>query len=576
MVKTDKPDIVIINVMKAGDYQFDQEIPLGVGYLGAFLREHGYEITYIQCFPDRNEAEIDAAATVPATIYAFQLNMVNYQAVKLVVQKIKEKHPDAITLFGGPYLVSHSEEILCNEPLFDFMVMGEGELTVLELLKGIEAKTEDLQHIDGLVWRDKAKRIVRNKSRKAIENLDSLPFPARDFLDDARRDPRDNGLVESLRIVTSRGCVGKCSFCCVNLNRKVQRGKAWRGRSPRNVVDELEYLCKTYKAKLFNFSDSSFEDPGESGKERSREICKEIIRRRIPLSAKIYLRCETMRSDEDIELLKLYKKAGIDVVIIGAESGSDEELRLYEKRASLRDNYRMAQILKDLDMFYVLIGFIMFGPNSTLTTVRDNIEFLHEFGSTDNILFVSNVLMLIRGSKLYDSLKEEGRVIESNKYWELPKYRFLDPLAERLANHWSNLFGRYPVTYEVSKLQINSANLYARMTNPMNTPILAAFQEEFLSFKDQYKKLGRQFGKLQYDYFLQTVDLVRSGCDDEVLHQSADRFFGETYAEYLPEYDQLYNGLLQRVSEGGFSLSGLVFNHFLSFLRVEGDAESKG
>jgi len=92
------------------------------------------------------------------------------------------------------------------------------------------------------------------------------------------------------------------------------------------------------------------------------------------------MRCETMTSHEDIDLLKLYKKAGIDVVIPGAESGSDYELRYYGKRATIEDNFRTLATLRDLDLFFVLTGFIMFGPNSTKETLSANLEFIEHTG----------------------------------------------------------------------------------------------------------------------------------------------------------------------------------------------------
>ena len=267
------------------------------------------------------------------------------------------------------------------------------------------------------------------------------------------------------------------------------------------MVDELEYLTKQYNAKLFNFSDSSFEDPGERGKQRAKEICEEIIFRDISLSAKVYMRCETMKTEEDIELLKLYKRAGIDVIIIGAEAGSDYELELYEKIASLEDNYRTAMMLRDLDMFYVLVGFIMFGPYSTGETLRSNIEFLNDCGLTDNVMHLNNVLMLVRGSNLYYRLKEEGRVIETENFWGQPIYSISDTVGRRMTLHWQNLYSRYPATKDINSLQINIGNIIARMTNPMNKRIKYALKDDFKEFKHRSHELGIEFGNLNYEYF---------------------------------------------------------------------------
>lgn len=565
MGASERLKIELVNVVKEGDYNYEQEIPLGLAAIGSFLRMNGFEVSFRQYL---TEKKYDGAA-FEADIYGFQINMANYQSVRSVVEKIKYGKPDAVIILGGPFLVAQAEDILKNEPLFDYVVMGEGEITTLELLTAIGRGDRDLSSIRGLVWRDGENAVLKNEPRELIGNLDDLPFPARDFLGNARRDPVDNGLLECVRVVTSRGCIGRCSFCCVNLHNRTRNGKRWRGRSPENVVDELEILNRNYGARLFNFSDSSFEDPGPAGKRRSREICEEIIRRGLRISAKIYLRCETMKTTEDIELLKLYKKAGVDVIIAGAESGSEDELRLYEKHAGLEDNYRIVKILGELDLFYVMIGFIMFGPNSTAVTLRSNMEFLCKFGFADNLMLVCNVLMLIKGSKLYRMLKDEGRVEDSKNYWEPPKYKMNDPAAERMAGHYVNIFSRYPLSAELNKVQINSGNLISRMANPMNAEVFDSLKDEYLEFKDHYSKISRDFGKMQRDYFFNVLRLIEAGSPPEKLAFAAEDFFVKVCGDYLIAYNKPYDGFLGKITRAGFGLSGLVFKHFFSALALE-------
>jgi radical SAM superfamily enzyme YgiQ (UPF0313 family) len=561
----DRRKVELINVVKEGDYNYEQEIPLGLASIGSFLRMNGFEVSFRQYFTGKKHD----VAEFEADIYGFQLNMANYQAVRSAVEKIKYRKPDAVIILGGPFLVTLAEDILKNEPLFDFIVMGEGEIATLELLKALGRGETDFSSIKGLVWRNSENVILKNEPRELIENLDELPFPARDFLENAPRDPVDNGLIESVRVVTSRGCIGRCSFCCVNLYNRVQKGKRWRGRSPEHVVDELEILNRKYGARLFNFSDSSFEDPGVSGKQRSREICEEIIRRGLQISAKIYLRCETMKTDEDIELLKLYKRAGIDVVIAGAESGSEYELRLYEKNARLEDNYRIVKILGELDLFYVMIGFIMFGPNSTRETLRSNMEFLYKFGFADNMMLVANVLMLIKSSKLYRMLKDEGRVTDPENCWEMPKYKMNDPVAERMAGHYANIFARYPITAELNKVQVNSGNLIARMNNPMNAVVFDSLKDEYLEFKDHYSKISRDFGIRQRDYFIYVLKLIEADPSPEKLSAAAEDFFVKVCGDYFIAYSNRYGAFLEKISQSGFGLSSLVFKHFFSATALE-------
>lgn len=562
--------IALINVVLDGDYQYEQEIPLGLASIASFLRSKGYPLEIHQCLASKGEDRIQAAVEVDANVYGMQLTMVNYEQVRNVAAGIKKLRPHALIVCGGPFLATLAETILRNEPLFDYLVVGEGEFTFLELLDKLGDTSPDFSLIQSLVWRSSSGEVCKNPLRKPIGDLDCLPFPARDFMELAQRDPVDGGMRESVRVITSRGCVGRCSFCCVNLSNEIARGKRWRGRSPTHVVDELEYLIKYYHARIFNFSDSSFEDPGEIGKKRARRICEEIIRRGLSLSAKVYMRCETMKTENDIDLLKTYKKAGVDVVIIGAEAGSDFELDLYEKRASLEDNYRTAKFLRDLDIFYVLVGFIMYGPYSTAETLRANIEFLNDCGLTDNVMHLNNVLMLVRGSKLFDRLLAEGRVEEPINFWEQPRYVITDPVGRRMALHWQNLYSRFPVTKEINALQMNSGNILARMTNPMNERILQTLGDAFSEFKERSRRLAAEFGNLNYEYFKEILHRIENDCSDEDLEERAMGFFGNLYRCYLPKYKNLHDGFISHVENAGFGMSGLVFRSFFSRAAIDG------
>ena len=203
--------------------------------------------------------------------------------------------------------------------------------------------------------------------------MNVMPFAARDGIADSTYD-FEGKYIRDVRITTSRGCTSNCSFCAVNVNSKWQKTRRWRGRSHFNVVDEIEELVDKYNVKLINLQDSAFDDPGTLGAQRTRLFCEEILKRGINVSMKAYFRAHSVKDDpESIELYKLYKEAGIDVIIIGAEAGSDYELEIYWKDATLSDNFRSFRVLDELELFYVHNGFIMFGPYSTMNSLRQNI-----------------------------------------------------------------------------------------------------------------------------------------------------------------------------------------------------------
>ena len=559
------PSVALINVVVDGDYQFQGELPIGLASIGAFLRQHGYSVCYRQCIPRRAEDAFPKVADTKADVYGFSLNMNNLALTVQLIKQIKSYGRKAHFVCGGPFLASSSASIMSNEANIDFMAMGEGEYIMLELLQSLALGREAFDDIAGLVWRDKAGKVIENGPRKVIKDLDELPFPDRDFLEAGGRDNNGDSM-ETVRLSTSRGCVAHCTFCNVNFFSDISKGKPWRGRSAKKVVDEIELLVGKYRIKKLNFSDSSFDDPGRIGKERSAEICNELLRRGIKVSAKIYLRCDTMKTEQDIELLKLYKKAGIDVIIVGVEAGSDDELRFYDKRATLADNYRMVNILRDMDIFYFLTGFIMFGPNSTMSTLRANIDFLHEVGTTDNLNHISNSLMLIRGSKLYRMLNSENRVIESNDVCDLPLYVMLDKRAEKMARLFKNIFARFPVTLKVNDLQVKSGNLLSRMLNPMNEKAYEEFYDDYVVLKENTHKLNQEMAAVHYDFFSHLLDSIELNQSDEELEAQVTDFFTIRYEPFLPKWDIQYNEFVERVTERGFGAAGLIFSPFYSAL----------
>ena len=184
--------LAMINVVMHGDYQYEAEIPLGVGAVAAYIRQKGFPVQIFQCLPDDRPEDIANAGLVDADVYGFQLQMSNYQSVRAVAEIIRRRKPRALIVLGGPYLSSLAVPILENETLFDCVVNGEGEATMLEIMEAVQRGDLDLAAVSGLVFRGSENKAIRTPPRKLIRELDSLPYPARDFIDQAQRDPDDH------------------------------------------------------------------------------------------------------------------------------------------------------------------------------------------------------------------------------------------------------------------------------------------------------------------------------------------------------------------------------------------------
>jgi anaerobic magnesium-protoporphyrin IX monomethyl ester cyclase len=552
-------DIQLINVAGKGDLHNTGDYPYGMALIMAYLKQEGIDAMMLQYPTWLKEDYIDDILENPARVYGFQVNFENYEAIQELVALIKESNPNGKIIFGGPFVVSLYEEILKNDTVLDAIVLGEGEYTIVELVKKVKEEPSSWKSIQGLAWRANDGSIVMNPHRKGIKDLNEMPFATRKDIDPKGYDIEGKYL-HDFRITTSRGCTSDCTFCAVNVNSKWQRASRWRGRDPINVVDEIQELTEKYNAKLINLQDSAFDDPGTLGPKRNRIFCEEILKRGLEVSMKAYFRAEAVLDDaETIDLFRLYKEAGIDVLIIGAEAGSDYELEMYKKDATLEDNYRSFEVLRELDLFFVHNGFIMFGPYTTLETLKSNYKFLHH-----NKLYywyhnIDSILILTPGAVIYDTMLEDGRVHTRKNFWETPSYDFLNPKILRLAQHYQELRTIYPHLDIGSPLVLRAENLISRLKNKMNQRVALACEAEVKQFSDMYFRNKNLFSELGYQACKENLERVeKDGIKTDLLRSSES--FGQPWANAVYEIQDGYNEILKTIESKDFGLGGLVFN----------------
>lgn len=218
--------------------------------------------------------------------------------------------------------------------------------------------------IPGLAFRDRNGKVVFHP-RPPIQDLDKLPYPARP----------DMNLYQQKGIVTyiqgSRGCYGHCTFCY--LNPFYGQTNQWRARSAKNVFDEILKLYTEHSISTFYFSDANFFGPGKTGKERAITLAELILTH--DLNIRFGFECRA----NDIEEFTLSRlvMAGLTNVFLGLESGDPASLNRFKKHTTVEENKRAIQLLREYGI-EPTFGFIMFEPNSTLVSVRNNFEFLKE------------------------------------------------------------------------------------------------------------------------------------------------------------------------------------------------------
>jgi len=314
--------------------------PVGLYYLAGILNSKGISTALIDFnieLPTRSRFREYFQHLKPkiagVTSYTF-----NFSVAKKIVEEIKKINPKTITVMGGVHASALPEEILKSNSALDFIVVGEGEVTFLELCRRI-LDGETVEDVKGLAQRKDGK-IVVNSPRELINNLDDLPSPNREML------PVKKYPVASVQ--TSRGCPYNCIFC--NINRFY--GKRIRLRDPKRVAEECSVLVKTYKPdKIFFFGDAfTFKT------DWVEEFCDEILRRRL----KFVWGCETRVDNVDLPMLKKMRKAGCYEIQYGIDYGDEN-------------------VLKNL------------GKDFSITAISDSVEWAKEARLTVDAFFIFNV-----------------------------------------------------------------------------------------------------------------------------------------------------------------------------------------
>jgi anaerobic magnesium-protoporphyrin IX monomethyl ester cyclase len=382
--------------------------PVGFAALAAYLEEQGYKVgiidsTALKYSWDDLEKAIqrenpDVVGVTGITNFIYD----SMNAAKLV----KGIDPEIITIIGGPHFSFLPEETLRDCKYIDYGVIGEGEITLTELLQVLEKNSRKLKKIKGIAFREKDKVKVTSP-RPLIEDLDVLPMPAYHLLPMDRYGMSFLDGNSSTIVTTSRGCPYNCSFC----SETKFWGRKWRGRSAKKIVDELELLHDKYKKKTFWFGDDNF---GLSRK-RNIEFCDEILNRGLDINFWIETRIDHIMRDQD--LIPKFKKAGLIWVLLGIESPSQEQLDRYNKQLSVDNIKPTIKLLKQHDIL-VQTCFMWGDVNDTEETLEKTYRYALEL---DADVFALQIVTPFPGTDLYEEAKKENRIQVS----DYSKYDFL-------------------------------------------------------------------------------------------------------------------------------------------------------
>jgi anaerobic magnesium-protoporphyrin IX monomethyl ester cyclase len=395
-----KPHVTLVN--PAAPVGAAMHMPfalLGLGYLAAVLEKNNYNVDVIDCqvlnlSPEEFRTEISKRQP---DIVGVTSSTLTYQSGLKLIKIAKQACPNCITIAGGSHVTFWDDKALQECPELDIVVRREGENTMLELVQRIELE-KSYDDVLGTTCR-KDDKIIRNPDRSYIEDLDSLPFPARHLwpMEKFRE------LEDVLYLATSRGCVYWCEFCTTVR----MHGRKYRMRSAKNVVDELEFLNKTYGVSKFTFCDDAF----TVDQPRTEELCSEILKRGL----KIQWNCGTRVDMITKELLSKMKDAGCITVWFGVESGTQQVLDAMKKGISPELTIKVLGWVREVGLKpvpNVILGF----PGETKKSAWKTIKFVEKI-APDDVGFY-NVATPFPGTPMYDMVKEKGwlRVTDFDLY----------------------------------------------------------------------------------------------------------------------------------------------------------------
>ncbi len=357
--------------------------PIGIYYVGAVLKENNYEVEILNWHaiyktPEKIE---EVLTDKNPDVIGFSILHANRWGGIEIAQIAKQLDPEVKIVFGGIGASLLWEHLLGHFPEIDFVVIGEGEYTFLNLIKWIgEGDKKPLQSIKGIAFRENGK-VVKTEKADLQPDLDKLPIPAKYFA--------------YQHLSSTRGCAWNCTFC----GSPEFWGHKIRSRSTDNFLEELEQLYEK-GITLFYICDDTF----TTNKERVIEICRRIIEKNLKITWFAISRANHVND----EILYWMRRAGCTQISYGVESGSEKI------RTVLNKKIRTDQIKKafSLTVQYGMLSrayFIYGSPGETWDTIQETLDLIHEIKPLSMIAYI---LDIFPGTQLYADLQKRSHVTD--------------------------------------------------------------------------------------------------------------------------------------------------------------------
>jgi anaerobic magnesium-protoporphyrin IX monomethyl ester cyclase len=386
-----------------------RQLPLGVYYLASYLRRSGHSVTVID-----GEAQGMSAHEIGLKSVEFKPDIVGISSTTVAFHRALEMAKESKSLMpkipiviGGPHVTAVVNDVL-SHPEIDFAVLGEGEITFTKLVDVIENQG-DITSVKGLAFRKNGSTVI-NTPRPYIQDLDDIPFPAYDLINNFSMynpPPTNYKKLPVANIITSRGCPNQCTFCGHSVF-----GRTLRQRSPENIAEEIELLYNHYNIREIAFVDDTF----TINPERIKILFKLLNQKNIHFPWTCMSRINTVNED----MLHFMKDNGCWHISFGIESGNENILQLIKKNISLDAVKKVVGTCHRLGI--LTKGFFIVGhPGETEETIEQTIRFSLSIPLDDVVVTLNTPLP---GTSQYQTAQEYGYLDHSD--WS--KYNMWNPV----------------------------------------------------------------------------------------------------------------------------------------------------
>jgi radical SAM superfamily enzyme YgiQ (UPF0313 family) len=387
--------------------------PIGLGIIAAVLKEKGWNFTvcdtYVDGITEVFLRRVEKGQQDAVLLSGF-LGNYSYSFYIDITKKIKELSRNTLVIMGGPMATTMPELLVLNAPI-DFVVKGEGEFTIVELLDIVEKTIQSNpirfnstlnikllnSGVKGIYLKAEGK-VIFTGERERIRNLDAVPFPLYNVFPIERYISYLRTTGRCWEICASRGCYGQCKFC------KLTFGKRITSYSPELVVKHMLYVKETYGIENFNFVDDNF----LSSLGRVKEF---VFLLKNKYSEKFRWRFQGRADRIFPEMVENMVEVGLFDISCGIESGSQDMLNRYGKDLNIKKALLNLKTIKNLVDIHCT--FIVGGPGETWDTIKKTERFIRQLRLNNANI---GILTLFPGTVLYDEAIKDGLIRNEHKY----------------------------------------------------------------------------------------------------------------------------------------------------------------